>query len=82
MILCPPPPHIHTPQGLLDRLLAEVKSGGPGGYGVRRGAAYGVSGVVKGLGIASLKVGGVSCRGGGWVGGGGREGCTCACVLR
>jgi hypothetical protein len=39
----------------LDRLLSEIKSGGPGGYGVRRGAAYGVAGIVKGLGIASLK---------------------------
>jgi hypothetical protein len=42
-------------QNLLDGLLAELKSGGPGGYGLRRGAAYGISGIVKGLGIASLK---------------------------
>lgn len=70
MILCPRPPPTLTPQGLLDRLLAEVKSGGPGGYGVRRGAAYGVSGVVKGLGIASLKASNVVVVGG-------RGGCTC-----
>jgi hypothetical protein len=40
---------------LLDGLLSELKSGGPGGYGLRRGAAYGISGIIKGLGIASLK---------------------------
>lgn len=46
---------LHLLQSLLDRLLAELGSGGAAGYGLRRGSAYGVSGVVKGLGIASLK---------------------------
>lgn len=54
LMLCPSPTKLLL-QGLLDRLLTEIKSGGPGGYGLRRGAAYGVSGIVKGLGIASLK---------------------------
>lgn len=40
-------------EGIIQRLLAALKSSGS--YGARRGAAFGLAGVVKGLGIASLK---------------------------
>lgn len=42
-------------EGLLRRLIAALREAGPSGYGLRRGAAYGLSGVVKGLGIGSFK---------------------------
>jgi hypothetical protein len=40
-------------EGIIQRLLDTLR--GASGFGARRGAAFGLAGVVKGLGIASLK---------------------------
>lgn len=59
----PPPNNPPTPPGMaedrptveavISRLLSTLKDGAS--FGARRGAAFGLAGVVKGLGIASLK---------------------------